>query len=342
MPDLEKSTVELGYIPLLDCVALLWAEQRGFFQQHGLTVNLVRETSWASLRDRLAYGFLDAAHCLSAMLPAALLGQDQLGVPLQTPLVLSQNRAYISLSQALCYRLHITAQDSPRSSAEKVLHALQTESLQFAHVFPDSIHHYCLRQWLALADAERAKLLPLKTLAPPFMAQALSEKKIDGFCVGEPWNSQAALSGCGQIVLSSQAIIPQIADKVLAVTEEWAQQHPNTLAALCAAIQQAQQELTQLEDLTAVWQMLQQHNIIQFECNASVHVHTYHHIQQIIRQMIGDSNQPQVQDFEWLISQIQHWESLPDLTESLHSLAQRCVVNSASKLAEFPLSNHTV
>ena len=78
MAQLEKSQLHLGYIPLLDCVPLLWAKQRGFFEEVGLDVSLVKEASWASLRDRLAFGFLDAAHCLSAMLPTAALAQDQL------------------------------------------------------------------------------------------------------------------------------------------------------------------------------------------------------------------------------------------------------------------------
>src|SRR5256885_9473293 len=56
--------------------------------------------------DRLAFGFLDAAHCLSAMLPAAALAQDQLGIPLQTPLVLSYNSAFISLRDRKSTRLN--------------------------------------------------------------------------------------------------------------------------------------------------------------------------------------------------------------------------------------------
>jgi len=64
MSSLEKTELQLGYIPLLDCVALLWAKQRGFFDKEGLNVRLIKEASWASLRDRLAFGLLDAAHYL--------------------------------------------------------------------------------------------------------------------------------------------------------------------------------------------------------------------------------------------------------------------------------------
>jgi hypothetical protein len=136
MAQLEKSQLHLGYIPLLDCVALLWAKQRGFFEEVGLDVSLVKEASWASLRDRLAFGFLDAAHCLSAMLPAAALAQDQLGIPLQTPLVLSYNSAFISLSQKLCYALDIKKTDDAATTAQKFFSAMQHEQyLPIAHVF---------------------------------------------------------------------------------------------------------------------------------------------------------------------------------------------------------------
>ena len=121
MSSLEKTELQLGYIPLLDCIALLWAKQRGFFDEVGLNVTLTKEASWASLRDRLAFGLLDTAHCLSAMLPAAAIGADQIGIQLQTPLVLSENRAFISLSQKLCYQLGIKQQDPVDVSAKKLI-----------------------------------------------------------------------------------------------------------------------------------------------------------------------------------------------------------------------------
>ncbi|MBK5649690.1 MAG: ABC transporter substrate-binding protein, partial [Acinetobacter sp.] len=181
MAQLEKSQLHLGYIPLLDCVALLWAKQRGFFEEVGLDVSLVKEASWASLRDRLAFGFLDAAHCLSAMLPTAALAQDQLGIPLQTPLVLSYNSAFISLSQKLCYALDIKKTDDAATTAQKFFSAMQHEQyLPIAHVFKQSIHHYCLREWLALANPEFAKRVHLRTLPPPYMVEAISNQLIDG------------------------------------------------------------------------------------------------------------------------------------------------------------------
>ena len=328
MTDLEKTQIQIGYIPLLDCVAILWAKHRGFFAELGLEVTLVKEASWASLRDRLAFGFLDAAHCLSAMLPAAALGEDQLGIPLQTALVLSHNRAFISLSQKLCFDLHISAQDNAQQSAEKIVSAIQAQqSIQLAHVFKQSIHHYCLREWLALANAKVAEKIKLTTLPPPYMVEALSNHVIDGFCVGEPWNTQGELLGISQIVASSQDIIPKVADKVLAVTADWAAQHPHTHRALVAAIEKAQQELQTLEDYTEVWKMLIDFNIVQFQCSDSIHVKKFHSIQNIIRNFVIESSVPKLADFHWLIQQMLKWDHINLNQQNIDQISQNCILS---------------
>ncbi|MDQ9021478.1 ABC transporter substrate-binding protein [Acinetobacter sichuanensis] len=322
---LEKTELQIGYIPLLDCIALLWAEHQGYFHDVGLNVTLVKEASWASLRDRLAFGILDAAHCLSAMLPAAAIGDDQLGIPLQTSLLLSRNQAYISLSQNLCYQCKISAQDSLQSAATKVIAAIQNgHALQLAHVFKHSIHHYALREWFALVDENLAKNYPFNTLPPPYMVEAISKQIIDGFCVGEPWNVQAQIQGYSQVIASAQQIIPEVADKVLATSSEWAELYPNTLNALSTAIQQAQQDFDQFEHLDEVWDLLEQRQIIQFNCSDWVHVAHFHKIQKIIRSF-GTQHPPQSNDFEWMIQQMCKWQNLQLDAKKINAIAMQCI-----------------
>lgn len=327
MKALEQTEIQLGYVPLLDCIALLWAQHQGYFIEQGLNVSLVKEASWASLRDRLAFGFLDAAHCLSAMLPAAALGDDQLGIPLQTPLVLSTNKAFISLSQQLCHELNIGLHDCVEQTATKVVDAFKNgQTLQLAHVFKHSIHHYSLREWLALVDHEVAAQYPFCTLPPPYMVEAISKQMIDGFCVGEPWNTQAELEGYSQIIASSQEIIPSVADKVLAVTAAWAEQHPQSLAALKAAIVQAQNHLRDLEDFSEVWQLLKDYQVVRFNCSTHVHVKACYKIQNIIQNLVPIEVNPQQVDFEWLVTQNCKWQRL-DISQTLQQeIARQCIL----------------
>ncbi|MFV5403560.1 MULTISPECIES: CmpA/NrtA family ABC transporter substrate-binding protein [unclassified Acinetobacter] len=331
MSTLEKTELNIGYIPLLDCVAILWAEKQGYFAEQGLTINLIREASWSSLRDRLAYGFLDAAHCLSAMLPAAALGTDQLQVALQTPLVLSVNQAFISLRQDLCYELGIQPGDDEQSTSKKLVQALQqNHPINLAYVYKYSIHHYCLKEWLALTDPQLAKNIQLMTSPPPFMVKGISEQVFDGFCVGEPWNIQAKLEGYSFIVAASQNVIPKVADKVLAMTQEWAEQHPFTVEAMVKAVQKAQDDLKQRSDLSEVWDMLVDFQIIQFECSAQRHVYDFHKIKNIIRNFVGESAEPKVDDFIWLLQQMQKWENLDLSEDDQLQIAQSCIYQQES------------
>ncbi|NHB58514.1 ABC transporter substrate-binding protein [Acinetobacter sp. 194] len=325
MNALEKTDIQLGYIPLLDCVALLWAHHQGYFAQHGLNVTLVKEPSWASLRDRLAFGFLDTAHCLSAMLPAAATGEDQLGIPLQTSLVLSTNRAFISLSQQLCHALNITPDQSAEDISLKITQAISNgQKIQLAHVYKQSIHHYCLREWLALSNEAIAKQYRLSTLPPPYMVEAISSHLIDGFCVGEPWNIQAELQGLSRVIAESSQIIPEIADKVLATTHEWAIQHPHTLNALQKAILHAQSDLKNSDNLDAIWDLLEKSDIIRFHCSEHVHVEKYYKLQQIIHSF-ADHSVPKLSDFEWILSQMNKWEDLKLEHNQIQAIAQSCI-----------------
>lgn len=327
MSNLEKTDIRLGYVPLLDCIAILWAKHQGYFADLGLNVTLIKEASWASLRDRLAFGFLDAAHCLSAMLPAATLGADQLGIPFQTPLVLSNSQTAISLSQKLCFDLKITAEDTPESSAIKIATMIhQQQNIRLAHVFQHSIHHYCLKEWLALADAQAALKLKLLTLPPPYMVEAISRHLIDGFCVGEPWNIQAELEGLSTTICSSQQFAPQIANKVFAVTQEWATQHPNTLKALCQAIIKAQNDLQAIESIDDVWEILIEYNIIRFNCSKFIHVQSFHKIQNIIHNLVPQDVSPKASDFEWIIHQMHKWDNLELSDENIEQIAKQCIV----------------
>ncbi|SDC09896.1 ABC transporter substrate-binding protein [Acinetobacter boissieri] len=328
MHTLEKTAIQLGYIPLLDCIAILWAKQRGFFEEFGLDVTLVKEASWASLRDRLAFGVLDAAHCLSAMLPAAAVGTDQIGIPLQTPLVLSINRAFISLNQSICFEQNISASDTVFSSANKLVQLIKKkQNIHLAHVFKHSIHHYCIKEWLSLADMDVAQNLQLMTCPPPYMIEAIQKHTIDGFCVGEPWNIQSQVQGYSQIIAESKQIIPEVADKVLAVTQSWAKDHPHTLAALTHAISKAQYELQTLDSFSDVWKMLKAYHIIQFDCSPSVHVQAYYKLIHII-QNFTEQQKPKVTDFEWIIQQMCKWENLSLTEKEARHIATTCIISS--------------
>ena len=258
----EISHLTVGYMPLLDSAPLLWAAHRGYFRAAGLDVELVREVSWASLRDRLAYGALDAAQCLAPMPVAASLGADGVGVPMVTGLCLSQGGSAITFSRTMADRIGLHPGMSVVDSATAVAQYVRGGGrLRLAHVFAFSMHHYLLRDWLALGgiDADTAGI-ELSVAPPPQMVRLLESGAVDGFCVGEPWNTAAVKGGLGFVVTPTSAIWDGGAEKVLGVTREWAQQFPQTHRALLAAVMSALNELTSrdvTQELTALLHRLQ-------------------------------------------------------------------------------------
>ena len=50
-------------MPLLDSALLVVAKEKGFAEHEGVDLTLLRETSWANIRDRLAVGHFRSRTC---------------------------------------------------------------------------------------------------------------------------------------------------------------------------------------------------------------------------------------------------------------------------------------
>lgn len=308
----RANVLKIGYLPLVDSIALLWAAHHGYFTAENLCVELVQETSWATLRDRLAFGILQAAHCLSPIVASACSTADDIGIPMRTALVLSHNTAKISLKAELYDALDIQASDLPHQSAAKfVAHSKQIMH-KLAQVFPASLHHFTLREWLRLADQDFAHQCKLATLPPHYMLEAMHHGTIDGCCVGEPWNSVGATKQISKVVCRSQDVIPSIADKVLAVTNEWADAEQASHQALIRALIKAQRDLAKTENSAAAYQLLQQFGIIDTAFDLALDpalgsATLQADVEALIVQIHQQNMQPKATDFDWILSQLKAW-----------------------------------
>ena len=101
---------------------------------------------------------------------------------------------------------------------------LGLERLRFAVVHPHSGHNYELRYWLCSCGIDPDADIEIVIVPPPLMADALGAGRIDGYCVGEPWNTAAVAQGVGRIVTIKAAIWKSRPEKVLGVDAEWARQ----------------------------------------------------------------------------------------------------------------------
>jgi NitT/TauT family transport system ATP-binding protein len=238
----------IGFMPLLDCATLVVAAERGFAADEGLELALVRETSWANIRDRVVVGHFDAAHMLGPMTLASSLGIGHIKVPVIAPFSLGLGGNAITVSRGLWERM--TEQGAAPgadpiiqgTALKRVIGLREREGLgplTFAMVYPFSCHNYELRYWLAAAGVHPDRDVRLVVIPPPFLVDAMRAGQIDGFCVGEPWNSVAVEAGVGAIVTPTTAIWPLSPEKVLGCRAEWAERYPGQLAALIRALHRA-------------------------------------------------------------------------------------------------------
>lgn len=245
---LEKTALILGFIPLTDCAPLVVAKEQGYFAKYGLEVTLSKETSWANIRDKVALGILDGAQMLAPMPLAMSLGLGPIHKPMVTALTLDLNGNAITVANALYQRmLHADAAamtERPLSARalKRVIDADRKAGrppLTFAMVFPESTHNYELRYWMAAAGIDPDHDVRLVVVPPPQMVGRLEQGDIDGYCVGEPWNAQAVQAGIGRTLITKYEIWNNSPEKVLGVTQEWAEQYPNTHQALLLALLEA-------------------------------------------------------------------------------------------------------
>jgi nitrate/nitrite transport system substrate-binding protein len=249
MADLEKTKIKVGFIPIIDCAAIVLAEELGAYERQGLEVEIRREVSWANVRDKLALGVLDASHILAPLPLALTLGIDSVSVPMINAMTLQVNGNGLTLSAKLWHEMEEVAPDlvgkgtplDARAIAAVVARrkAAGAPPIVLASVFPYSVQNYMLRLWLSSGGVDPDRDVCLTVVPPPHTVAYMSGGVIDGYCVGEPWNQQAQALGIGRIALTGPDIWRGMPEKVLGTTEAWANRHPNTLLALVKALIEA-------------------------------------------------------------------------------------------------------
>lgn len=247
---MNKTDLDIAYLPLVDSAPFILAEHLGYFSQMGLKVTLHKEVSWALVRDKLAIGARDAAQMLAPLPAMTTLGVSGMRVPLLTGLGLSKNGNGITISAVLWQQMLAglqLAEDYPVSAANVtdviVRAARQTEilsrQLTFAVVHGFSTHAILLRRWLRSAGVDPDAQVKMIVVPPSQMVDSLSAGVIDGYCVGEPWSTLAIKLGVGIAAAWGAEVWAEAPEKVLCVTEQWHEQNPATHHALRIALMHA-------------------------------------------------------------------------------------------------------
>ena len=256
----EKPDLKLGFIKLTDMAPLAIAWEQGFFMDEGLFVELEAQANWKVLLDGVVTGSLDGAHMLAGQPLGATIGYGT-QADIITAFSMDLNGNGITVSNDVWEQMRPHIDDNGDGKPAHPISAValkpvieqyrdKGERFRMGMVFPVSTHNYELRYWLAAGGLNPGFYAPqrgdtsgtleadvhLSVTPPPQMPATMEAGTIQGYCVGEPWNQQAVFKGIGVPVITDYEIWPNNPEKVFGVTEDWAEQYPNTHLRLLRAL----------------------------------------------------------------------------------------------------------
>jgi ABC-type nitrate/sulfonate/bicarbonate transport system substrate-binding protein len=225
--------LQLGFVALSDCAPMVMAAELRLFARYGIEVELHREVGWATIRDKVIYGELDAAHAPAGLVVAASCGLGAVQAECLTGLVMSLNGNAITLSSELW---DCGVRDG-RTLRNEV--AQRERLYTFGVVHPYSAHSFLLRNWLRAHGIHPERDVQIVVVPPAQVHANLRAGHLDGYCVGEPWNSMAVLTKLGWCVATSEELAPRHPEKVLMVRRDFAERSEREHLALIAALTEA-------------------------------------------------------------------------------------------------------
>src|ERR1051325_1275501 len=314
----EISKMKFGMIALTDCSPIVIAHEKGIFKKYGIESTVAKGANWAAIRDSLSSADIQATHMLIGMPIAStmgLLGSPK--KPMVIPWLLNRNGQSITLKASWKGKVA----DDPKAIKPMADKAKSLgEPLTFAMTFPPGTHAMWIRYYLGAGGIHPNKDVALITIPPAQMFSNMKIGKMDGYCVGEPWNARAAADGVGFTSLNTQDIWKDHPEKVCAFLAEFADKNPKTVKAVLKALHEASVWLDDLNNRPEQCDLVSKATYI--NCDAKT----------ILGRLLGhydygdgrkkedefymhfskrNCNYPQPKYCKWFLSQYRRWGMVP-------------------------------
>jgi NitT/TauT family transport system ATP-binding protein len=223
----KSEAIKVGFLPLVDAAPLIGASAWGDWERENVSVRLSREIGWATIREKLIFGDLDAVQIPAPMAVAVRLGLGAAPTEVLVPWILNRQGNAITLSLNL--RKHGV---TDAISFGRLARSQSPRKMTFGVVARHSMHAILLSRWLASAGISMEQGIHTVVIPPAQMVRSLSEGLIDGFCAGEPWNAAAVAVGSGWCAAIGAEILPRHVEKVLLMRSDFGLHRPEELSAL--------------------------------------------------------------------------------------------------------------
>ncbi|WP_019024563.1 MULTISPECIES: ABC transporter substrate-binding protein [unclassified Thioalkalivibrio] len=229
---LEKTKLRVGFVPITCATPIIMAHPMGFYERHGLDVDVIKTAGWAVARDMSLSGEYDASHMLSPMPLSMTLGSGSSREHYIMPAVENINGQAITL-----HNKHKDKRD-PKD----------WKGFTFAVPFEYSMHNFLLRYLVAEHGLDPDRDISIRVVPPPEMVANLRAENVDGYLAPDPFNQRAVWDEIGFIHMLTKDIWDGHPCCAFACSAAWAEEHPNTFGALFRSLIEATQYSSDIDN----------------------------------------------------------------------------------------------
>ena len=262
---LEKPNITVGYVPVNDCAPFAIAWKKGFFRKYGLNVKLSREASWATSRDGIVFGRLDASPVVSGAVTNARIGAEGARhAPLCGAMTIHRHGNAMTMNKSMWdfglrpwkeYNgdLEAFGRDFRNYFAQQ-----PAEKKVWAVVLSSAIYEYFVRYLSAAAGVDPFSEFRVIIVPPPQMVTNVRIGAMQAYMVAEPWNTRAITGneGIGFTFAQGKEIWEGHPDRILGVREDFINNHPKTYRSLVKAMIEACQYCSKSENRAEVAELI--------------------------------------------------------------------------------------
>lgn len=202
----EVKTIKIGYLPLTHAVPLFVENELSANNSKNFKVELVKFGSWTELSDAVNTGQVDGA---SMLIELAMKSKEQ-GIDLKTVALGHRDGNVVVVSK------DINEVADLKGKTFAIPHRLST--------------HNVLLYKMLKENGLTANDLNIIELPPPEMPAALSEGRISGYIVAEPFGAISVASGNGKVLFESQDLWSDSVCCGLVLRNDFIQENPAVAA----------------------------------------------------------------------------------------------------------------
>ncbi|MEM9946200.1 MAG: CmpA/NrtA family ABC transporter substrate-binding protein, partial [Cyanobacteria bacterium P01_D01_bin.36] len=218
---LEKTDLKVAFLPITCATPIIMSKPLGFYEKHGLNVELIKYASWSVVRDAAIAGELDAYHMLAPMPIAMSLGLGSTPFSVKLASIENNNGQGIAVANK-----HLGNVNGPEDF----------KGMTIGIPYDYSNHNLLLRYYLATGGLDPDVDVKLIVLPPPDAIAKMSTGQIDAFILPDNFTQRVVKDEIGFIHLLTKDLWAGHPCCAFVAADNWMGENPNTFRALNKAI----------------------------------------------------------------------------------------------------------